>query len=169
MEKYLQIGKVVNTHGFRGDVKMQTWSDSPEVVARIKCLYRKVGNDYQKMTVKKGSVHKEHALIKFEGIDDFDSANLLREVVFYADRDDLKKDTDSFFIADLIGLQVIDVENGKIYGKLKEVLQYGIHDIYVVDTPNGEVLIPAVNEFIKRISIDEGVFIKPIEGMFDEI
>ena len=169
MEKYLQIGKVVNTHGFKGDIKMQTWSDTPAVCTKLKALYRKVGNDYQKYNIQKSSVHKGHALIKFEGIDDFDSANLLRDVVFYADRNDIKINKDTFFIADLIGLEVIDVDTNVSYGKLKDVLQYGIHDIYVVSTEKGEVLMPAVNEFIKKISITEGIFIKPIEGMFDEV
>lgn len=169
MEKYLQIGKIVNTHGFRGDVKMQTWSDSPEVVTKLKVLYRKVNGQFVPMKVKKGSIHKGMALIKFESIDDFDSANNLREEVMYADRNDISKGSDSYFIADLIGLDVIDIENGRVYGKLKEVMQYGIHDIYTVKTEKGEVLIPAVAEFVKKISVEEGIFIKPIEGMFDEV
>ena len=169
MEKYLQIGKVVNTHGFRGDIKMQTWSDSPEVCTVLKVMYRKVNGNFVPMKVKKGSVHKGMALIKFESIDDFDSANNLREEIMYADRNDILKENDSYFIADLIGLDVVDADNGKLYGKLKEVLQYGIHDIYSVDTAKGEVLIPAVAEFVKKISVEEGIFIKPIEGMFDEI
>ena len=169
MEKYLQIGKVVNTHGFRGDVKVQTWSDTPEVVTKIKALYKKVGGTYQKMDVSKSSVHKGHALIKFIGTDDFDSANALRDTVLYADRDDIKKDKDDFFIADMIGLDVIDVDDGTVYGKLKDVLQYGIHDIYSIETDKGEVLIPAVKEYVKRISLTEGIYIKPIGGMFDEV
>ena len=169
MEKYLQIGKIVNTHGFRGDVKMQTWSDSPEVVTKLKVLYRNVNGQFVPMKVKKCSVHKGMALIKFESIDDFDSANNLREEIMYADRDNISKGSDSYFIADLIGLDIIDADSGKVYGKLKEVMQYGIHDIYSVGTEKGEVLIPAVSEFVKKISVEEGIFIKPIEGMFDEV
>lgn len=169
MEKYLQIGKIVNTHGFRGDVKAQAWSDSPDVLVKLKFVYRKVKDEYIKIKVQKSSVHKGMVLIKLEGIDDFDSANVLRETVIYADRDDIKKNKDSFFIVDLIGLDVIDFDNGKVYGKLKDVMQYGIHDIYTVETEKGEVLIPAVSEFVKKVSLEEGIFIKPIEGMFDEI
>jgi len=169
MEKYLQIGKIVNTHGFRGDVKMQTWSDDPSVAAKIKRVYRKTPSGYVEMKVQRGSVHKGMALLKLEGIDDFDSANALREQIMYADRSDIKVDKGSYFIADLIGLDVIDVDSGEVYGKLKDVVQYGIHDIYSVETEKGEVLIPAVNEFIKKISVGEGIFIRPIGGMFDEI
>ena len=169
MDKYLQIGKIVNTHGFRGDIKMQPWSDSPVVVTKLKAIYRKVGNDYQKVKIQKSSVHKGMVLVKLEGIDDFDSANLLREEVVYADRDDIATGKNSFFIADLIGLNVIDIDSGKVYGILQEVMQYGIHDIYSVKTEKGEVLIPAVKEFVKKISVTDGIFVKPIEGMFDEI
>ncbi len=169
MEKYLQIGKIVNTHGFRGDVKAQTWSDSPEVVTKLNTIYRKIRGEYQKIKIEKCSVHKGMVLIKLEGIDDFDKANALREEVIYADRNDIEHDEGSFFIADLIGLEVIDVDSGTVYGKLKDVMQYGIHDIYTVSTDKGEVLIPAVEEFVKKISLEEGIFVKPIEGMFDEV
>ena len=169
MEKYLEIGKIVNTHGFRGDVKAQAWSDAPEVLTKVKHVYRKTKNEYQKIKVQKASVHKGMVLLKLEGIDDFDSANALREVVIYADRKDIPKAKDSFFIVDLIGLDVIDVESGRVYGKIKDVMQYGIHDIYTVSTEKGEVLVPAVSEFVKKISLDEGIFIKAIEGMFDEV
>lgn len=169
MEKYLEIGKIVNTHGFRGDVKAQAWCDYPEVMTELDMIYRKVNGQFVGMAVEKASVHKGMVLLKLADIDDFDMANALRETVIYADRDDIIREEGSFFIADLIGLQVIDADSGKIYGTLKEVLQYGIHDIYTVKTEKGEVLIPAVEEFVKRISLDEGIFVKPIEGMFDEV
>ena len=169
MKKYLEIGKIVNTHGFRGDVKAQSWCDYPEVMTELKVIYRKVSGKFVGINVQKASVHKEMVLLKLEGIDDFDKANAFREEVIYADRDDIVREDGSFFIADLIGLEVIDVDTGKVYGKLKDVTQYGIHDIYTVKTEKGEVLIPAVNEFVKKISLEEGILIKPIEGMFDEV
>lgn len=169
MEKYLEIGKIVNTHGFRGDVKAQAWSDSPEVLTKLKQVYFKKKSDYIKTKVQKASVHKGMVLLKLEGIDDFDSANALRETVIYADRNDIPKAKDSYFIVDLIGLDVIDFETGKVYGKIKDVMQYGIHDIYTVETEKGEVLVPAVAEFVKEISLEKGIFIKAIEGMFDEV
>ncbi len=169
MEKYLQIGKVVNTHGFRGDVKLQSWSDSPKTITDLKRVYRKKNNEYIELQIEKSSVHKGMVLIKLLGVDSFDEANLFREEVLYADRNDIKVEKGAYFIVDLIGLPVIDFNTGKIYGKLKEVLQYGQHDIYSVETENGEKLLPAVSEFVKKIDVDEGIFVKPIEGIFDEI
>ena len=165
----MEIGKIVNTHGFRGDVKAQAWCDFPEVMTELDVIYRKTKTGFVPVNVQKSSVHKGMVLLKLEGIDDFDKANALREEVIYAHRDDVVREEGSFFIADLVGLKVIDIDSGRVYGTLKEVLQYGIHDIYTVKTEKGEVLIPAVEEFVKKISLEEGVFVKPIEGMFDEV
>lgn len=169
MEKYLQIGKVVNTHGFRGDIKLQYWCDSPKNVTALKKIYRKKNGNFTEVQVEKASVHKDAVLLKLQGIDDFDSANLMREEILYADREDFKLNKETYFIVDLIGLPVIDVDNGKVYGNLKEVLKYGQHDIYSVDTESGEKLLPAVKEFVKKIDLEQGIFVKPIEGIFDEI
>ena len=72
------------------------------------------------------------------------------------------------FIADLLGLPVIDAETGKEYGRLQDVMNRGASDIYVVDTPAGERMMPAVKEFVKSIDIEKGIFVVPIEGMFDD-
>lgn len=169
MDKYLQIGKIVNTHGFRGDVKIQPWSDYPEDITELDVVYRKIKGEFVGVKVIKSSVHKDMVLAKLEGIDDFDKANALREEILYADRDHIAKEEGAFFIADLIGLTVSDVDTGRVYGKIKEVMQYGIHDIYSVDTPKGEVLVPVVSEFVKSVSLEDGIKIRPIEGMFDEV
>lgn len=169
MEQYLQIGKIVNTHGYKGTVKLQPWCDSPYDAAELDVIYKKKGSDFVPYSVETASVHKDAVLLKLEGVDDFDSANALRETVMYADRNDIPKAEGSFFIADIIGLDVIDADTGKVYGKLNDVLGYGHGDIYEVKTEKGNVLVPAVGEFIKNIDTDKGIFIKPIEGMFDEI
>ena len=168
MEKYLQIGKIVNTHGFRGDVKVQSWCDDPEVVTELDVIYRKKGNDLIPVNVQKASVHKGMVLIKLEGIDDFDKANALREEVVYADRDDIVREEGSFFIEDLIGLEVFDADSGKKYGVVKAVDNFGASDIYTVKTPTGEFMIPVVKEYVPVIDLEKGIFIRPIEGMTDE-
>ena len=76
-------------------------------------------------------------------------------------------DEGEYFITDLTGLNVIDANDGRVYGKLSEVINRGASDIYVVDTPNGERMIPAVPEFIDRIELETGIFVTPIEGMLD--
>ena len=71
-----------------------------------------------------------------------------------------------YFIADLAGLPVFDAESGREYGKVKEVINRGASDIYVVETPSGETMIPAVPAFVDRVEITKGLFVNPIEGMF---
>jgi 16S rRNA processing protein RimM len=96
-----------------------------------------------------------------------DKAMLLKNKTIYALRKDFKLDEGEFFLADMIGLDVIDADNGRVYGKLREIMNRGASDIYVVDTPNGERMIPAVDQFVISIEIDKGIYVRPIEGMLD--
>ena len=73
-----------------------------------------------------------------------------------------------FFIADLIGLPVINADTGKVYGTLTDVIQHG-QDLYEIETASGTRLMPAVPEFVREIDLEKGVFVTPIEGIFDEI
>ena len=95
-----------------------------------------------------------------------EAAEALKNQILYLSRDDLELEDGEIFIADLIGLKVIDVDSGTVYGTIQNVINTGASDIYVIKTENGEAMIPAVKEFVKRIELDEGVYIKPIEGMF---
>ena len=77
-------------------------------------------------------------------------------------------DEGAYFIADLIGLDVVDADSKCKYGKIKEVINRGASDIYVIKTNKGEVLFPAVDEFIDSVDVECAVYIRPIEGMFDD-
>lgn len=112
------------------------------------------------------SVFKQFVLADLEGITDIDAAIPLKNRIVYAARGDLDPG-DGYFIADLIGLPVIDQTIGAEAGKLSDVINRGAQDIYVIDTPAGERMIPAVDEFIARIDLDSGVYITPIPGMLD--
>ena len=96
-----------------------------------------------------------------------DKAMLLKNKTLYAKRSDFKLDDGEFFLADMIGLDVIDADNGRVYGKLVEIINRGASDIYVVNTENGERMIPAVDQFIISVDIQKGVLVRPIEGMLD--
>ena len=91
----------------------------------------------------------------------------LKNQTVYALRDDFDLDEGEYFIADVIGLPVIDVDTQKIYGKVSDLINRGASDLYVVKTPNEEVMIPAVDEFIISVDLEKGVFVRPIEGMFN--
>ena len=163
---YLECGKIVSTHGVAGMVKIEPMCDSPEVLADLKTVYFKNGASYTPVTFTRTAVQKQFVLAKIRGVDDFDSAHALRGKILYANREDIPVEEGSHFIADLIGLSVIDEESGEVYGKIKDVRNFGAQDIYMVGTPEGgEFMIPVVAEFVKTIDEEKGVFVHLIEGM----
>lgn len=158
--KYLESGQIVNTHGIRGEVKIVPWADTPEFLCRFSTLYI----DGTPIGVRAARVHKGNVIALLEGINDVNEAMLLKNKIVCIDREDAELPEGSFFLADIIGLDVID-ENGVHLGRLKEILSPSIQQIYVVEGPR-EIMIPAVDEFILETNISEG-FIKVhlIEGM----
>ncbi len=165
--KYLECGKIINTHGVKGAVKLESWCDSPETLADLSYVYFKNGEVFEKRKVLSSTVMKRHVMAYIEGITDIDMAASLKETVVYADREDIPLEEGDFFIIDLVGLPVIDADSGIEYGKVSDVFNTGASDIYTVKTPNGERMIPAVPEFIIEIDTERGIFVRPIEGMFD--
>ena len=103
-----------------------------------------------------------------EGINDMDAAAALKGTTVYASREDFELDGGTYFIADIEGLPVIDNISGEKYGTVKEVINRGAHDIYVVSTPWGERLVPVVDEFVKKIDIENGVYIETIPGLIKD-
>ena len=165
--KYMECAKIINTHGCRGGIKLESWCNTPEDLASFECVYLLESGRYVKHKVLKASVFKQFVIMELEGVDDMDAAMALKNKILYADRDDFDLEDGEFFIADLIGVDVIDADNGKVYGKLTDIINRGASDIYVVSTEAGERMIPAVDEFIVRVDVNEGVFVKTIPGLLD--
>lgn len=165
--KFLECGKIINTHGVRGGLKLESWCDTPNDLASLKKVYLKEGAEYKCHKVKKASVFKQFVLFELDGVADIDAAISLRGRVVFANREDISVDEDAFFIADMIGLPIIDIESGEKLGTLSDVLNLGASDLYEIKTENGKKLIPAVPEFIKEIDLEKGIFVSLIEGMLD--
>ncbi|MBR4032865.1 MAG: 16S rRNA processing protein RimM [Clostridia bacterium] len=170
MEKkqYLECAIIINTHGVRGDVKLESLCDSPDVLADLKRVFVHENGKYREIKVIHTSIFKQFVLATLEGVTDMDQAAAMKGTTLYASRDDFELEEGDYFIADLIGLPVIDVDNGKTYGTVKEVINRGASDIYVVKTPNGERMMPAVEEFVKKIDLDKGIFVKTIPGLLSD-
>ena len=164
---FLECGKIVNTHGVRGGLKLESWCNTPADLASLKRVLLKVGSEYVCHKVKRASVFKQFVLFELEGITDINMAEALKGRTVYAYREDINIDEDDFFIADLIGLPVIDMASGEEIGKLSDVFNLGASDLYEIDTQSGKKLIPAVEEFIKEIDLERGIFVSLIEGMLD--
>ena len=168
MKKYLETGKIINVHGLDGTVKVECWADDVSVVTGLKKIYLdENGEDARE--VLHSTYQKQFALLRIEGVSDRDQAAAMRGRVIYADRDDIPTGEGDHFIADLIGLSVIDASTGQTYGTVKDIYSRGAQDIYEISGEDGKTyLMPAVKEFIDRIDTGSGVYVTPIPGLFDD-
>ncbi len=170
MEQYLECALAVTTHGIKGNVKLECRCDTPAELAKLKQMYIKCKDGFSKLNVISSSVQKNMVLTHFEGVDTVEAAAKLRGTIFYADRNDLTLPKGSHFIADLIGMDVIDIDSGEKHGVLENVISPTGRDIYVVrDTPEHTFMIPCVSEFIREVSYGEtkpaGIYVHIIDGM----
>lgn len=164
---YIECGKVINTHGCYGGIKVESWCNSPEEFTELRRVFVKENQNYREYKIVKASVMKQFVIAGLDMVTSMDQALALKGKTVYALREDFHLAEGEYFIADLSGLSVIDAQTGKKYGTLKEVINRGASDIYVIDTPNGERMMPAVDEFVDHVDIREGVFVTPIDGMLD--
>ena len=167
MKQYLEIGKIVNVHGLRGDVKVVPWCDEPEFLSEFDTLY--LGKAQKPVNVTAARLQKGNVLLHLEGVDTVEAAEQLRNQVLYMDRDEVELEEGVYFIQDLIGLEVLDADTGKSYGKLSDVMQTGANDVYEIKDEIGKtVLIPAIPDVVQETDLDGGVMrIRPLEGLFD--
>ena len=166
-KKYLECGKIINTHGVRGAVKMESWCNSPEDLADLKRVFIKRNGQMECLKMVHASIFKQFVIAELQGVQTIEAAEAMKNMTLYAAREDFVLEEGDYFIADLIGLPVIDKETGHVYGKLVEVINRGASDIYVVNTENGERMMPAVEEFVKLVDLEKGIFVSLIEGMLD--
>ena len=166
--QYIECAKIVNTHGCHGGVKMESWCNSPEELAALKRVFVLRNGTYEELKLRRASVFKQFVLATLEGVDDMDKAIAMKGTTLYANRDDFELGEGDYFIADLLGLPVIDNIDGKVYGKIKDVVNRGASDIYVVTTPTGERMMPVVDEFVKRVDLESGVYVETIPGLLSD-
>ncbi len=167
---YLEAGRVCSAHGVRGLLKVESWCDTPRVLATQKRVFLATGGGiYEERKVLSAAVMGEAVLMGIEGILSREEAFANKGRVLYLHRDDVPVKQGAALIADMIGLDVIDVESGRVYGTLSDVSDAPRGKIYTVKCNTGEVLIPGVPEFIKEIDVERGVFVKLIPGFFDDL
>ena len=159
-QQYIEAGRITNTHGVAGEVKIEVWLDSPQFMKRFPRIYI----DGRPLALRSARVHKQFLLCALEGVEDVNAAMTLKGKTVYIDRGDAKLPAGAYFLQDLIGAQVVD-EQGKEIGVLTEVMERPASNIYVVKGET-EHLIPAVPEFIMSTDIEAGrITVRLIEGM----
>lgn len=151
----------MNTHGNRGEVKIQPWADSPEFLVGFETIFIK-GLPIKVLAAR---IHKSCVIATLEGIPDINSAIKLKNQIVFIDKDEVSLEEGQHFIADLIGLRALDSETGDELGIVSDVLSLPSNNVYVIKGER-EILVPAVPDFIKGIDITEGIInIHLIEGM----
>lgn len=162
----LEVGKIVNTHGLRGEVKILPWTDYPEVFEDIKEIYLPDG---RKLNIKSVKYQKNNIIVKLDGINFIDEAEKLKGMVITAERDQLAElEEGTYYVADLIGLEVI-TDEGELIGKISDVLRTGANDVYEVKREGGKnLLLPVIDSVVKNVDIEDGkVLVHLMEGLAD--
>lgn len=155
LSNYLAVGEVLKPQGVRGEVKVQPLTNDPERFFDLQEVYIKRGEAYASHRVSCRRVHEGYAYLNFEGVEDRDAAEKLRGEVLYVDRAHaVPLGEDENFICDLIGCEAFD-RAGNPIGTLRDVMQPGANDVYVFQTPRGEMLLPARKEVILSVDVQE--------------
>ena len=154
---YIEAGEIVTTHGVRGEVKVLSWLDSPEMLCEFdRC--RIEGREYAMDAVR---VQKTCNLVKLRGVDTMEDAQKLRGKTMALYREDISDEL--IFAAELVDVEVY--ADGACIGKIKEVLDYPGNSVYVVQGER-EYLIPAVKEFILSTDLERNQMqVKLLKGM----
>ncbi len=169
MKEFIEAGECVKVHGLNGEVKLYPWCDDVSFIKKLpRLFFTQTGEKEHKIISMK--TQKNMCILKFEGINCIEDAYPLIGKTAYFSRSDVKLPKGRHFATDVIGLSVKDIDSGKIYGEITDIMPRPTGDIYEVKNNEGQVfLFPAVKEFLKEINIeDKFVIVKPIAGMFDE-
>ncbi len=165
-KEYLEAGKIVTIHGIKGEVKIMPYTDTPELLAEFDRLF--MGKNYDEIVIRHSRVFKNMVIAKIEGVDTPEDAAKLRNKILFMHRDDLELDEDTYFIQDLIGVEVRDADSGFVYGIISDVMQTGANDVYAVKGADREYLIPAIADVVISTDIDSNIMlIRPLEGLFE--
>ena len=166
-QEYFEIGQIVNTFGIKGFVKVNPFTDDMQRFEELHEVFVVKNKEMLKMQIEEIKYQKNVVLIKFKGIEDINMAEKYKGCYIKIKREDARKlPKDTYFIADLIGLTVYD-ENGNILGKVEDIYNNKVHDIYVVKDDLGkQILLPSTKEVIKQINVDENnIVVHLIDGL----
>ena len=169
MEDFFQIGVISSTHGIKGEVKVFPTTDEVNRFKRLKEVYLDTGKERLILHPESVKFFKQFVILKFKEFNDINEIEQYRNKSLLVDREHaVKLKKDEYFIADLMGLKVM-TDEGEQLGILKDVLQTGANDVYIVETSEGkEVLLPAIKECVLKVDVDAGeVLVHIMPGLLD--
>ena len=168
MEQMLRVGVITYTHGVRGEVKVFPTTDDAK---RFKTLKKVIldGREPLELSIEQVKFFKNMVILKFKGYDNINDVETWRQRDLLITRDqavELKED--EYFITDLIGLTVVNEEEA-VLGRVKDVLETGAHDVYVVELTGGkELLLPAIKDCILNVDLEGGrMKVHVLDGLMD--
>ena len=165
MEERFQVGVITSPHGVVGEVNVFPTTDDPKRFRQLKEVILVAGEDSRKQVPERTvqilqvKFSKQMVILKLQGVEDRDAAEKLRQYSLYVPREKavrLKKD--EYFIADLMGLSVLDGDqDDALLGTLEDVMVTGANDVYVIKMKDGrELLLPAIKECVLEVNVEEG-------------
>ena len=166
-KQFLETGKIVGTHGIRGMLRVQPWSDSPQFLTEFQYFYTD-SSGTTKWEAVQIQPHGNIVLLKLKGIDTIEAAERLRGKVLYLDRADITLPEGRYFIEDLVGCTVYNAE-GQLLGSLSDVSATGANDVWHIVKDEREYLVPAIDEVIVSVNIEaQKIVLNPMKGIFDD-
>lgn len=167
----LKVGKIVNTHSLKGEVKVISSTDFEEERFKkgSKLLITRGNQLIREVVVQSYRNHKNFLLVKFEGIDSVEEAEKLKNLQIKIDSDEVGElEENEFYFHQIIGCEVFD-ENDKNLGEIIDILTPGANDVWVIKGEEGkEILIPYIEDVVKQIDItNKKVNIEVMEGLID--
>ena len=156
MEDMLQVGVITQTHGVRGEVKVFPTTDDVNRFKKLKQVILDTGKETMPLEIQSVKFFKQFVILKFKGIDNINDIEKYKRCSLYVTREHaVALEEDEYFIADMIGMEVC-TEDGNIFGTLKDVIETGANDVYVIENAeHGEVLVPAIKECIRSVDIEK--------------
>ena len=166
MDKEIIIGKIVAPHGVRGDIRILPLTEKPDLFLDLDYLLLEGG---KKLTVKNARFQKRMILVTTKEVTSMNEAELLRDKNIYIKAEDLPElEEDEFYVADLVGIPVYDLEGNQI-GTFKDSLSTGSNDVYIIAVPGAkDILVPALKEYFKEINLAEKRIVVKLPEWTDE-
>lgn len=159
--KYIEAGKIINTHGIKGEVKIDPWTDTPQFLLQLKSFHID-GRDYK---VNSSRVHQRFVIASLEGIGSINEAEHYKDKIIYISRDEVNLDEGQYFLTDLIGFTALSDSDGSVLGNVTDILSLPAGEICVINGTR-EILVPLRPEFITERNMEEKILkIHLLEGM----